>query len=302
MKTKSSLPATLAALVTLTASSLLTGCAAMSIEQRGVESPPRERLVRPEPKATLAGEFRYEAGAVVGELAWANACRREEVRETKAQSVAVKPVLGKPWSITLISIGAALAVGGIYAIANAGNGEHADYQSCSDTSNDECKSPRQLLTEAGATLLVTGAALGGTGVAGLVIPPKIEPLGTLTVVDRHVRTLDARAACGEPGALGGITLSVSPPGAEPSLGAADERGALRIALGERALGPNGGRLPVEVAEVPEALRALLPLGTVVGEVVVPPPPVAVATAAPRRGGAARGTTLATSVRSRPVRP
>jgi hypothetical protein len=300
MKTKPSLSATLAVLVSLTASSLMTGCAAMSIERRSVDSPPRQRLVRPETEATLAGEFRYEAGAVVGQLAWANACRREEVRETTAQSVAVKPVLAKPLSITLLSIGAAFAVGGIYTIANAGKGDHADYRSCSDPSNDECKSPRQLLTEAGTTLLVLGAAMGGTGVAGLVIPPKMEPLGTPAVVDRRVRTLDARAACGEPGALGGITLGVSPLGAEPSLGTTDEHGALRIAFGERALGSKGGRLPVGVVEVPEALRAFLPLGTVVGDVSVPPPPVEAA--APRRGIGARGATLTTSARSRPMRP
>lgn len=274
------------ALTTLLVSSLLAGCATTSIEQRSAESPARVHLVRPEAEAPVRGVFRYEEGAVVGELAWQNACRREEVREVTSQKVAVRSVLSKPASYTLLALGVAAVVGGAYAVSKAGDGRHADYRSCSDTSNDECKSPRELMTEAGVGLILSGLGVGGMGVVGLAATPRVEPLGPRAVVDRRVRTLEPRAACGAPEALGGITLAVTPPGAEPSFGTTDEQGRVHIALGPRALGAHGGRLQVEVTEVPEVLRATLSPSTVLGEVSVPPPPPV--EAATQGGGAGQG--------------
>ncbi|HEU4412393.1 MAG TPA: hypothetical protein VFS43_44535 [Polyangiaceae bacterium] len=277
-------------------STLLTGCASTTIEQRRVESPARVRLVHPEPEASLGGEFRYEAGAVVGALAWQNACRREEVREVETQKVAVTPLLDKPVSYALVAVGAAAIIGGIYAIANAGDGEHADYRRCDDRSNDECKSPRELMTQAGIGLIISGLGFGSYGVAGLAAKPRVAPVGAPSV-EQKVRTVEPDVACGKPRALGGITLSISPPGAEPVSGTTDAEGALRIELGPGALVPGGARVPVEISEVPEALAEVIPSGTVVGEVSLPAPaPVEGPTRG--RGGAQRAKGRGTAGRER----
>jgi hypothetical protein len=266
-------------------STLLTGCASTTFEQRRVESPARVRRVRPEPEASLGGEFRYEAGAVVGSLAWQNACRREEVREATTQKVAVTRPLSKPVSYALIALGSAVLVGGLYTVSTAGDHEHADYRSCDDRSNDECKSPRELMTQAGTALIISGLGLGSYGVIGLAAKPRVETVGAPSV-DRKVRTIEPDVACGKPRALAGITLSITPPGAEPAFGTTDDEGALRIELGPDALVRGGARVPVEISEVPEALAEVIPSGTVVGEVSLPAPaPIEEPTRG--RGGAKR---------------
>ncbi len=207
---------------TLLAASLLTGCAPTTTQVRRVESPTRVRLVRPEPEASLGGEFRYEAGAVVGRLAWQNACRREEVRRVEKQKVNVTPLITKEASALYIAIGAAVVLGGAVAIAYAGDSSSADYHSCSDTSDDECKSPRQLYTEAGVGLIATGLGIGGLGVVGLATKPRVEPVGAPTV-EQKVRTIESDVACGKPRSLAGIARAItgtSIPSSQPAFSGA----------------------------------------------------------------------------------
>lgn len=256
-----------------------TGCATTTFESRVVESPASSRLVRGE-GAPVQGSFHHEEGAIVGTVSWSNACKGEEVREVKTQLVQVTK-RSRPAGVLMVVTGIAGLVAGGYLLSTAGDGRHADYRSCNDSSDDDCKSPRERLTEAGITALLMGASLGGVGTWSLAAGPGKTDVGEPTT---HQRTevVTPAAACGRGEELTGLSLGTFLQDGSPVLGSVDSSGAVRISL-PPASALEGETVAVRIVTVPEALRDRLSPGMVVDQVVIPRPAPA------RRAGARRAS-------------
>ncbi len=253
------------------------GCATTTFESREVVSPSSTRLVRGE-ETSVQGAFHYEEGALLGTVSWSNACKSEEVHQVETQQVEVLK-RSRPAGVLMVVAGVAGLVAGGYLLSTAGDGRGADYRSCADSSNDACKSPRELMTEAAITSLVMGATLGGVGTWSLASGTRETKMGAPSV--RRSEVITPAVSCGRTEELAGLSLGMLLPDGATVLGAADTAGAVRIPLsaGSRM---EGGLITVRIVTVPESLRDRLSPGMIVGEVAVPRPAAPVSKGNSRR--------------------
>jgi hypothetical protein len=259
-----------AAVLLLSAS--LVGCA-MTETTTSIRSLPgpaleRIRLERPGPKP-ISATWRQDGLALVGELAFTDACRTETVQVTRrTQLTDTHP--NRSYSTGAYVAGAALSLLGVVLVANA-QGKDTNVTCGSGggapRSGDTCESDAGAWREIGAVTI--GAGLGA--ILGGVIVQSGKPVVKAQALpsEQQVRVSPGKHSCGSVAALKGSTVAAALTSGGEWTGVVDAQGAVRIDLSGSAH-LRGTHAALRLESVAPAAATLLVVGTPLGELDLEP--------------------------------
>src|SRR6185369_13220234 len=230
--------------------SCLSGCLSeVSTSVRETSGVPQQRLrliragVMP-----IAGQFRQEGHAVVGQLALTGACNAESVQSIKRQQV------------TDMHTNRTAAIGLLVA-----SGDANTQVTCGDQrEGDTCQSESGALQGAGLSILLGGLTMAVPGGYFLSRKPQIE---TKDLPEKQAsRVTSQNVACAPPSSLEGIVVAVELPEGGSWSGRVSSDGTVRIEIQPRIPLPEGATVPVTVQSVPLTFATSVTAGTVLADV------------------------------------
>jgi hypothetical protein len=250
----------------------LAGCSfnESSTRIRSLPEPPSEHLRLQRSDATaISGTFRQDGHAVVGELAFTTDCvneRSELIRRQRVTETHTKRSTTVTWAV-IGGVLAAVGTGFLVASQSAdkrvtcGNGT-------SVMDGDQCHSVSGAESEAGLTILLTGAVMASSAAIFALRKPSTE-ITDLPAEQRQ--QLTAPVACGVTPALEGLTVALELPQSGKWTGRVGGDGTVRIDVNEHIVLPEHATLSVVVDSVPPSIAGLIAPGAAIGAVTLAAP-------------------------------
>jgi hypothetical protein len=217
----------------------------------------------------ISGAWRQDGSALVGQLAFTDACGTETLQQTKLVEVTdTHP--NRRYSMGAYITGTALSLLGVALIANAqgkseqvtcGNGSSAPQ------SGDRCDSEAGAWRAAGASIL--GSGLGAILVGAIVAGRK--PVVTSKDLPSQERVLitPGPRSCGNIAALKDATVAATLSSGGKWTSTVDAEGNVRVDLSGAAL-QRGTLATFTLESVPPDASPIVPIGTLVGQLQLQP--------------------------------
>ena len=248
------------------ASSLLGGCTGFRETTTSIRSLPeapveRVRLSRVG-VSPIAGSFRQQGHAVLGQLSITDQCTKESTQLIRKQEQKdTHTVRGTATTWTVVG-GLVAAVGTGLLVASA----DADGRvTCGEgKAGDQCESASSALQSAGLTLLAAGLSSAIAGGYFLAQKPELETKEL--PVERVTRAQADGVSCGATRMVEGLVVGFEIPGNGTWSGQALADGSVRIEVSSGIKLPDSGSLPVLAVAVPPNLAGVVSPGSRLGEV------------------------------------
>ena len=210
----------------------------------------------------IAGQFRQEGHAVVGQLALTGACNAESVQSIKRQQVTDMHTNRTAAIGWLVAGGVITAIGTGLLVAS---GDANTQVTCGDQrEGDTCQSESGALQRGGLSILLGGLTMAVPGGYFLSRKPQIE---TKDLPEKRAsRVTSQNVACAPPSSLEGIVVAVELPEGGSWSGRVSSDGTVRIEIQPRIPLPEGATVPVTVQSVPLTFATSVTAGTVLADV------------------------------------
>jgi hypothetical protein len=215
----------------------------------------------------IAGQFRQEGHAVVGQLTLTGACNAESVQTIRRQEVKDTHTNRSAAIGWLVAGGVVAAIGTGLLVAS---GDADKRVTCGDyREGDKCQSESGAMQEVGLTALLSGLTMAVPGGYFLSRKPQIE---TKDLPEKQTSSVTSQnVACAPASSLEGVVVAVELPGNGSWSGRATADGTVRIEIQATIPMPADATVPITLQSVPSTFATSVTPGTVLAEVTFAKP-------------------------------
>jgi hypothetical protein len=231
---------------------------------------PTTRTVQPAaPDArTVAGDFRYAEGVIVGQVRFAEQCVAVERRRITREQVTTTTPNKRTGAVWLVVGGVLMMLGTAFLVTASNDSSDCEREPGGGVAQCDEGAARNLWAG-----MLHGSVGAGMFIGGLVTHSRKPEVETKRLPSRRLRKVSrSLISCGEQTALEGLEIAVRLPEGRSSTGRVDATGAVRIAAPERPDASTPSDLVVH--SVPPTATGVVAQGLVVGTVSHEAAPVA----------------------------